>query len=259
MQTSSYIRYPDHPANSKIPYHVAIIMDGNGRWAEQRSLPRPVGHREGVKSVRRIVRACYDRRVKVLTLFAFSSENWQRPPKEVNLLMELFLTTLRTEIRRLNDNNVRLRVIGERSAFPEKLQFYINQAEALTADNTAMTLVVAANYSGRWDIVQATRQLAEAVQAGEMAPEAVQFEHLQARLCLADLPEPDLFIRTGGEQRISNFLLWQMAYTELFFTDTYWPDYDADCFDEALNAYARRQRRYGLTGTQVEEYQQLGA
>ena len=259
MQTSSYIRSPEHANDNKVPRHVAIIMDGNGRWAEQRSLPRPVGHREGVKAVRRIVRACYDRGVKVLTLFAFSSENWQRPPREVNLLMELFLTTLRTEVRRLNENNVRLRVIGEHSAFPEKLQFYINQAETLTADNTAMTLVVAANYSGRWDIVQATRRLAEEVQGGRLRADAIDFEDIQDRLCLADLPEPDLFIRTGGEQRISNFLLWQMAYTELVFTDTYWPDYDATSFEEALAAYARRQRRYGLTSAQLEECQRLGA
>lgn len=173
--------------------------------------------------------------------------------------MELFLTTLRTEIRRLNENNVRLRVIGERSAFPEKLQFYINQAETLTADNTAMTLVVAANYSGRWDIVQATRRLAEEVQGGRVRADAIDFEDIQGRLCLADLPEPDLFIRTGGEQRISNFLLWQMAYTELVFTDTHWPDYDAASFEEALAAYARRQRRYGLTSAQLEECQRLGA
>lgn len=263
MQTTSYVRLPESPAGDKVPHHVAIIMDGNGRWAEQRSLPRPVGHREGVKAVRRVVRACYDRGVKVLTLFAFSSENWQRPPKEVNLLMELFLTTLRTEIRRLNDNNVRLRVIGERSAFPEKLQFYINQAETLTANNDAMTLVIAANYSGRWDIVQATQKLAEDARAGRVSPEQVGFEELQQHLCLSDLPEPDLFIRTGGEQRISNFLLWQMAYTELFFTETRWPDYDAASLDEALTSYASRQRRFGLTGAQLEEgqeqQQQLGA
>lgn len=253
MPKPVYINYPDQPSDTRIPQHVAIIMDGNGRWAEQRSMPRPVGHREGGKAVRRVVRAAYDRGIKVLTLFAFSSENWKRPPREVNLLMELFLSTLRTEVRRLHENGVRLRVIGERSAFPEKLQQQIHASEALTVNNTAMTLVIAANYSGRWDIVQATQQLAKKAQAGLIDPDAISFNDVQQHLCLADLPEPDLFIRTGGEQRISNFLLWQMAYTELFFTDTYWPDFDETTLDTALMAYAHRERRYGLTSAQVSQ------
>ena len=243
---------PSTLERTTIPRHVAIVMDGNGRWAKKRLLPRSVGHREGGKAARRIVEACFERGVEVLTLFAFSSENWRRPEAEVNLLMDLFLTTLRSEVRRLHANNVRLRFIGERSAFSKKLQSHINQAEALTAANTGLILAIAANYGGRWDIVQATRQLAREVKEHRLELEEITPERLQERLCLADLPEPDLFIRTGGEYRISNFLLWQMAYTELYFTDQLWPDYDAESLNKAFASFASRQRRFGQTSEQVE-------
>jgi len=244
------------PAPS-LPRHVAIVMDGNGRWARRRLLPRPAGHREGVKAVQRVVRACHERGVKVLTLFAFSSENWQRPEQEVSTLMDLFVSTLRSEVQDLHENNVRLRFIGERRAFSKTLQNLMVQAEERTAANTGLTLAIAANYGGRWDIVQAARQLAHEVAKGLLEPDAITGECLQARLCLHDLPEPDLFIRTGGEQRISNFLLWQMAYTEFFFTDRLWPDYDVADLDAALSAFAARQRRFGRTSEQVQALAQL--
>jgi undecaprenyl diphosphate synthase len=237
----------------KFPRHVAIVMDGNGRWAKQKLLPRSAGHREGVKAVQRVVKACLDRGVEVLTLFAFSSENWRRPEKEVNLLMELFLTTLRSELRRLRDSNVRLRFIGEHSALPLALQEWIKRAESQTAVNTSLTLVIAANYGGRWDITQAACQLVREAQEGRLHPDEISYKHVQVRLCLHDLPEPDLFIRTGGEQRISNFLLWQLAYTELYFTERLWPDYDAGDFEAACLSFARRQRRFGRTSEQVEQ------
>jgi len=235
-----------------LPRHVAIIMDGNGRWARRRHLPRIAGHRQGLEAVRRVVRACAARGVEVLTLFAFSSENWRRPPQEVGLLMELFLGALQREGRRLRENGVRLRVVGDRSAFPERLRRAIEEAEALCAEGARLTLVIAANYGGRWDIVQAARALARRAAAGELDPEAIGPGELERHLALAGLPEPDLFIRTGGEQRISNFLLWQLAYTELYFTDTLWPDFDEAAFEAALASYAGRQRRFGLTGEQVE-------
>ncbi len=235
-----------------IPRHVAIIMDGNGRWAKQRRLPRPLGHREGVKAVRRIVKACNDLGVQALTLFAFSSENWRRPSLEVRLLMNLFVTTLRSEARRLHEKQVRIRFIGDREAFPEKLQAAMAQAELLTAANRGMNLVIAANYGGRWDITQAARQLAREVQAGRLHPDDISVEGMNERMSLHDLPPPDLFIRTSGEQRISNFMLWQLAYTEFFFTERLWPDFDAAALAEAFADFARRQRRYGQTGEQVE-------
>jgi undecaprenyl diphosphate synthase len=235
-----------------VPRHVAIIMDGNGRWAQARQMPRSEGHRKGRMAVRRIVRACAERGVQVLTLFAFSSENWHRPQMEVSLLMQLFLTTLRSEIRRLSSNNVRLRFIGDRTAFSDTLQAHIYDAERRTAANTGLTLVIAANYGGRWDIVQAARKLAKAVREERLEPESITTEHFSRGLCLEDLPEPDLFIRTGGEHRVSNFLLWQMAYTELFFTPRLWPDYDAEALEEAFASFARRQRRFGRTSEQVE-------
>ncbi len=236
-----------------VPRHVAIIMDGNGRWARNKLLPRHAGHREGVKSVRRVVEACKNKGIEALTLFAFSSENWRRPQKEVGLLMELFLHTLKKEVNRLDRNGVRLRFIGDRCAFPEKLQHLMNAAEQQTETNTDLTLSIAANYGGRWDISQAARRLAERVAAGELQPEEVDEDALSAEIALADLPEPDLFIRTGGEQRISNYLLWQLAYTELYFTDTLWPDFNSQAFDAALESYAGRQRRFGRTGDQVEQ------
>jgi undecaprenyl diphosphate synthase len=237
----------------KVPRHVAIVMDGNGRWAKQRLLPRTAGHREGVRAVRRVVQSCLELGVEVLTLFAFSSENWRRPEQEVKLLMELFLTTLRRELHRLHNNNVRLRFIGELSALPQTLQVWMGRAEAETELNNALVLVIAVNYGGRWDITQAAKQLAMEVKRGRLHPAEVTSERLQERLCLHDLPEPDLFIRTGGEQRISNFLLWQLAYTEFYFTDRLWPDFDAEDFAAACLSFAKRQRRFGQTSEQVEQ------
>jgi len=239
-------------ANS-LPRHIAIIMDGNGRWARARMLPRYVGHREGVSSVRRVVETCRDRGVRALTLFAFSSENWQRPSDEVSLLMDLFIHALKKEVEALNRNNIKLRFIGDRTAFPENLRELIEQAEEKTQANTRLDLMIAANYGGHWDIAQACRSLARRVQAGELQPEAITEETIAAEMSLADLPVPDLFIRTGGEQRISNFLLWQLAYTELYFTDILWPAFGARELDEALLWYANRQRRFGRTGDQVEQ------
>jgi undecaprenyl diphosphate synthase len=230
---------------------VAIVMDGNGRWATQRGLPRTAGHREGVKAVRRSVEACARSGVEVLTLFAFSSENWRRPKGEVSLLMSLFLTTLRSEVKRLVHNNVGLRFIGDRNAFSVKLQHSIAQAEQDTSACTGLTLVIAANYGGRWDLAQAAGRLAAEVAAGELGASAVDAEMLGRHTSLADLPEPDLFIRTGGEHRISNFLLWQLAYTELYFTEQLWPDFDAASLHQAFGDFARRQRRFGLTAEQL--------
>lgn len=238
-------------AECRVPSHVAIVMDGNGRWAVQRRSPRFNGHRAGVNAVRDAVRLCAERGIKVLTLFAFSSENWRRPAEEVGLLMNLFVSALQQEMRKLHDNNIRLRVVGDRSAFNSNLRKQISAAELLTATNTGMHLVIAANYGGRWDIVQAVRKLVAGVADGELAVEDITEAHFSAVACLADLPEPDLFIRTGGEARISNFLLWQLAYTELYFTETLWPDFGAEALDEALAAYASRQRRFGRTGDQV--------
>nr|VFK47870.1 MAG: undecaprenyl diphosphate synthase [Candidatus Kentron sp. TC] len=248
------------PANSKIPYHIAIIMDGNGRWARHRHLPRIAGHRAGVDSVRRIVRVCGEMGIKVLTLFAFSSENWQRPREEVSFLMDLFMSALKKEVTELNQHNIRLRVIGDRGAFSEKLQQVIGESEYITCDNTGLTLVIAANYGGRWDLNQATRSIAHRVAAGQLHPENIGPETIQLHLCLNDLPEPDLFIRTSGEKRISNFLLWQIAYTELYFTDTLWPDFDRKVLEDALAFYASRQRRFGQTDEQLicEKFNERG-
>ncbi|MBK1719821.1 isoprenyl transferase [Thiocystis violacea] len=242
-----------------MPRHVAIIMDGNGRWAKQRNLPRTAGHREGVKSVRAVVEESARRGVEILTLFAFSSENWRRPRTEVNILMELFISALRNEVRRLHENKVRLRVIGERAAFPERLQHRIAEAEALTADNTGLHLQVAANYGGRWDITQAARRLIAEVQAGLLDPESIDERVFASHLSFPDLPEPDLFIRTGGEQRLSNFVLWQSAYAELYFSEVLWPDFDEAAYGQALEDYARRQRRFGRTGDQIEAPTLVGA
>ncbi len=236
---------------SQLPRHVAIIMDGNGRWAQRRRLPRTAGHKAGVNATREVVEACGRLGIEALTLFAFSSENWRRPREEVGMLMELFVSTLRGEVKRLDANRVRLRFIGERGAFSARLRRQIEEAEAITADNEGLRLNIAANYGGRWDIANAARRIAERVAAGEMTPEEVEPERFAAFLCLADLPEPDLFIRTGGEQRISNFLLWQLAYTELWFTEVLWPDFGSAQLEEALEAFATRQRRFGLTGEQV--------
>jgi undecaprenyl diphosphate synthase len=234
-----------------LPRHIAIIMDGNGRWAQQRNLPRHAGHRAGVKSVRMAVEQCARRGIEVLTLFAFSSENWARPRQEVNQLMDLFMNALRGEIKRLQKNRVRLRIIGERSAFSDKLQKRILDAEQATADNDGLLLQIAANYGGRWDITQAARKLVGLARSGMLQPEDITEQTLAAKLSFTDTPDPDLFIRTGGEQRISNFLLWQIAYSELYFTDRLWPDFDEDEFERALVDFSQRQRRFGKTGEQV--------
>jgi undecaprenyl diphosphate synthase len=236
------------PELRRVPRHVAIIMDGNGRWAKQRLLPRVAGHRKGVEAVRAAVRACIERGVEFLTLFAFSSENWRRPQDEVSILMQLFLRTLEQEVAKLHDNGIRFRVIGDTARFEPKIRDLIAAGEALTADNHRLTLTVAANYGGRWDIAQAARKLLAA------HPEAVhgfEPEALEPYLSMAYAPEPDLFIRTGGEQRISNFLLWQLAYTEFYFTDLLWPDFDAAALDAAIASYQRRERRYGRTSEQL--------
>jgi undecaprenyl diphosphate synthase len=237
---------------SAVPVHVAVIMDGNGRWAKSRGLPRVAGHRKGVERVRDMVTACAEKGVKYLTLFAFSSENWRRPVQEVQLLKELFLSALDNEIRKLHKNNVRFRVIGDTERFGEKITTRIRQSETLTQKNTSLTLTIAANYGGRWDIAQACAELARRAVRGEVDPDTITEKSLEPFLSLAGVPEPDLFIRTGGEQRISNFLLWQLAYTEMYFTPVLWPDFDRAQFEQALVSYAGRQRRFGLTGDQIE-------
>jgi undecaprenyl diphosphate synthase len=236
------------PARTDAPRHLAIIMDGNGRWAKRRLMPRVAGHRKGVEALRGVIRACAERGVSHLTVFAFSSENWRRPQEEVTLLMDLFMRALENEVARLHENDIRFRVIGDLSGFSERIQNLIRDAEALTRDNTRLTFTVAANYGGRWDIVQAVKKLMAAGVAAEEVSETVLTQHLS----MAELPEPDLFIRTGGEQRISNFLLWQLAYTELYFTDALWPDFDAAALDEAIASYRKRERRFGRTSEQIE-------
>ncbi|MCP3670988.1 MAG: isoprenyl transferase [Gammaproteobacteria bacterium] len=234
-----------------VPQHVAIVMDGNGRWAQQHGKKRHAGHKEGVKSVRRVVERAAQAKVKILTMFAFSSENWRRPREEVGLLMDLFMLALKQEIKRLQRNNVRLRIIGDRSRFSQDLQASMVKAELDTAGNSGLILQVAANYGGRWDMTQAVRSLAQQVRDGSVEPDAITEEQISAELSFSDLPDPDLFIRTGGEQRLSNFLLWQSAYAELYFTDVLWPDFHEAEFDAALAAFATRQRRFGLVGEQV--------
>ena len=236
---------------NRLPRHVAIIMDGNGRWARKRGLPRYAGHPAGVEAVRKVIEHCVTRKIEVLTLFAFSSENWQRPKQEVGLIMDLFIRSLRKEAKILHRNGVCLKVIGERSAFSEKLQQRIREVEALTQENTALVLQVAANYGGRWDILQAAKALAQQVREGALSADQIDETLFAERLSFPDLPDPDLFIRTGGERRLSNFLLWQAAYAELYFSDLLWPDFDAAALDQAFQDYGRRQRRFGLTGEQV--------
>ena len=243
---------PTSQARSNTPRHVAVIMDGNGRWARQRSLARHAGHRAGVKSVRAIVENSAQRGVDYLTLFAFSSENWRRPEEEVGKLMSLFLEALRREVTDLHKNDVRLRFIGERERLDPKLIDKISKAEALTAGNTGLRLQVAVAYGGRWDIVEAARSVAARAASGEVSADSIDEATFAAELQLGTAPDPDLLIRTGGEQRISNFLLWNLAYAELWFTDVLWPDFGAAEFDAALAHYAQRQRRYGHTGEQLE-------
>lgn len=226
-------------------------MDGNGRWARQRGRPRASGHQAGFRATREIVEACVRQKIDALTLFAFSSENWNRPQKEVGLLMDLFLRALKSEVSKLRENNVRICFIGERSAFQEKLQDEMNRAEQLTASNTGLELAIAVNYGGRWDIVNAAKQLARQARDGTLDPESIDIDTFSRCVSLAETPEPDLFIRTGGEKRISNYLLWHLAYTELYFTDVLWPDFSDVELAKALEFYAGRQRRFGRTGEQV--------
>jgi undecaprenyl diphosphate synthase len=234
------------------PRHVAVIMDGNGRWAEQQGQPRHAGHRAGIAPVRMCISECGRRQIQALTLFAFSSENWGRPSEEVTALMSLFIEALDSELPELHSKGVRLRFVGERQTFSVRLQDRINAAELQTASNTGLQLQVAVSYGGRWDITQAAQKLAQRVHAGELQPAEITESHLAACLQLAGNPEPDLFIRTGGEQRISNFLLWDLAYTELYFCDALWPDFDLAGFERALDYFARRQRRFGLTAEVVK-------
>jgi undecaprenyl diphosphate synthase len=244
MFKSSTTAVPDTPA---VPRHIAIIMDGNGRWATKRLLPRVAGHVKGVEAVRGIVEACVLRGVEYLTLFAFSSENWRRPADEVSLLMRLFVTALEREVAKMHANNIRLKVVGDLSRFDPKLQDMIANAERRTAGNSRLTVSVCANYGGRWDIMQATGKM---VQANPGVTEFTE-EMLAPHLAMAYAPEPDLFIRTGGEERISNFLLWQLAYAELHFTGTFWPDFTPEALDEAIASFQKRERRFGQTSAQV--------
>lgn len=233
------------------PRHLAIIMDGNGRWALRRHKPRAVGHRAGARAVNLCIDGCMEHGIAALTLFAFSSENWRRPAEEIGTLMQLFLRALEREVEELHRRDVRLRFIGERSAFAPELRSGMLAAERLTAGNGRLHLNIAAGYGGRWDLVQATRRLAEAAAIGRLDPAEIDEARLSAELALAELPEPDLLIRTGGEQRVSNFLLWQLAYTELWFTPVLWPDFDRALLDQALAWYAGRERRYGRTSEQL--------
>jgi undecaprenyl diphosphate synthase len=236
----------DIPATGAIPKHIAIIMDGNGRWAKKRLLPRVAGHVRGVDRVKDVIKHCIELGVEQLSLFAFSSENWRRPQEEVSKLMELFVVALEREVGKLHKNGIRLRVVGDLARFEPRLQQLIRDGEALTAGNTRLTVNVAANYGGRWDILQAANAWIAEHPGRPMAE-----SDLAARLALGDAPEPDLFIRTGGEQRISNFLLWSLAYTELYFTDTLWPDFNAKALDRAIVSYQKRERRFGRTSEQL--------
>lgn len=234
-----------------VPRHIAIVMDGNGRWAERRGMRRTAGHRAGTRAARAAVEQCVRRGVGALTLFAFSSENWSRPADEVGVLMQLFVEALQRQVRELEENGVRLRFIGDRARLSEKLRAAMHGAEERTAGNARLDLFVAVSYGGRWDLLQAARSLAEDARAGRLDPAAIGEDDLASRLALAGAPDPDLFIRTGGEHRISNFLLWNLAYTELFFTDTLWPDFDAAALDAAIDQFARRERRFGMTSGQL--------
>lgn len=236
----------------KLPHHIAIVMDGNGRWAKKRFMPRFAGHKSGLNATRDVVQSCSDMGVGALTLFAFSSENWKRPRLEVRMLLDLFMSSLQKEMTRLHDNNVRIRFIGDLSAFSKKLQKLIAESERETAHNNGLELRIAVNYGGRWDIVNAMQGIAAQVLDGSIKPDDIDVDLVSSNMSLSDLPEPDLFIRTGGEQRISNFILWQLAYTELYFTDILWPDFDKKELQQALDAFASRQRRFGKTGEQIE-------
>ena len=237
---------------SHYPKHIAIIMDGNGRWAQQRHLPRIMGHPAGVKAVKRVVKFCAEQGIKVLTLFAFSSENWRRPKEEVSKLMGLFMLTMQKEAKRLHKNNIRLRFIGERTDFSENIQQKMAESEQLTENNTGLTLVIAANYGGHRDMTLALQDIARQVKEGIIAPDEIDETMIAGALSIPDLPDPDLFIRSGGEKRISNFLLWQLAYTEFHFTDKLWPDFDAQTMQDAIDDFLTRERRFGRTSEQVQ-------
>ena len=246
FQSSTRI-IPDAPS---VPRHIAIIMDGNGRWAKKRFLPRMAGHQRGVETVREVVKACRELGVEYLTLFAFSSENWRRPADEVSFLMQLFLKMLEREVEKLHESNIRLKIIGDRDHFDGNLNRRIAEAEQLTASNTSLTLTIAANYGGRWDIMQAVRAM---LRARPDMPAGFSEADIEPYFSMHYAPEPDLFIRTGGEQRISNFLLWQMAYTELYFTGTLWPAFDRKALQAAIQSYQSRERRFGRTSEQLQE------
>ena len=234
-----------------VPRHVAIIIDGNGRWAKQRGKIRTFGHKAGAEAVRRAVAFARRNGIESLTLFAFSSENWKRPATEVSVLMELFMSVLKSEVKKLDDNDIRLRIIGDKGAFSKRLQKRIQEAEEKTQNNSGLNLNIAANYGGQWDITQASRKLADKVKTGEIEPSEITEEAISGELMMADQPLPDLLIRTGGERRISNFLLWQLAYAELYFTSTLWPDFDDAIFAKAITDFAQRERRFGLTSEQL--------
>jgi undecaprenyl diphosphate synthase len=240
----------DIPEVSAVPRHIAIIMDGNGRWARKRYMPRVAGHARGLESVRAVVKACVERGVEYLTLFAFSSENWRRPQDEVSFLMQLFMKALRKEVARLDHNEIRLRVIGDMTRFDPELVRIIRESEEKTAGNTKLTLCIAAKYGGRWDIANAVSEL---MRSQPERRDGFSEDEIADALSMSFAPEPDLFIRTGGEKRISNFLLWQLAYTEFYFTDALWPDFDADALDQAIESYRSRERRFGRTSDQLVE------
>ncbi|HEY9052581.1 MAG TPA: isoprenyl transferase [Gammaproteobacteria bacterium] len=252
MSVTNIDKKKQHSIECK-PRHIAIVMDGNGRWAKKRLLPRTAGHHAGVKATRKVVESCVAENIEVLTLFAFSSENWRRPEQEVSSLMELFISTLQSQVDDLHKQNIRIRFIGDCTAFSEKLQSKIKQAQQLTQQNNGLQLNIAVNYGGRWDVAQACREIALKLKQGSISESDIDAELVNQHVCMAELPEPDLFIRTGGEQRISNFLIWQLAYTELYFTDVLWPEFDKDAFSSALEWFSGRQRRFGQTGEQVEQ------
>jgi undecaprenyl diphosphate synthase len=236
---------------NNLPKHVAIIMDGNGRWSEQKGKHRVFGHKHGVKALRRSIAFAAEQKIQVLTIFAFSSENWKRPKQEVNMLMELFFTVLGSEVRKLDKNNIKLNIIGDISGFSDRLQKKIQAAQLLTENNTGLVLNVAANFGGRWDITNASKKIAQQVKDGLLAIESIDEETISDALSIAGLPDVDLMIRTGGDYRISNFLLWQLAYAELYFTNTLWPDFDAQAFQLALDVFSGKERRFGQTSAQV--------
>ena len=242
-----------HQAAAMLPRHVAIIMDGNGRWAKKRFMPRFLGHRAGVKALRTVVELCDDLGIGSLTVFAFSSENWRRPGKEVSFIMDLFISSLEKEIKELHEKNIQMNFIGERSLFSQKMQDCMQYAESLTRNNTRLKFNMALNYGGQWDIVQACRKLAQRVEQGGLKASDIDAGLFKQQLSLAEQPEPDLFIRSGGEQRISNFLLWQLAYCEMYFTEVLWPDFDKTEFEKSLQWFEGRQRRFGQTGEQIEQ------